>query len=174
MSLEIVFVPSISLKKKSRPVLDEELGPELDLHMDGMIEKTNEMNGVGLAGVQVGDLGRILIMKAGDRFVKMVNPIVMSSSSETSVFEEGCLSFPALYITMERKDSIKISYQTPLGEVVEEEFGGLEAAIVQHEMDHFDGVSILDSVSRLKQDIYKRKIKKFMRKIKKKLKDGNL
>lgn len=174
MSLEIVFVPSFSLKKKSSPVLDEELGSDLDLHMDAMIDKANEMRGVGLAGVQVGDPRRILVMKAEEGFIKMVNPIIMSSSDETEVFEEGCLSFPALYITMERKGSVKVSYQTPLGEVIEREFDGLEAAIVQHEMDHFDGVSILDSVSRLKQNMYKKKIKKFMKKLKRRLEEGSL
>jgi peptide deformylase len=174
MSLEMVFVPSISLKKKSRPVLDEEFGPDLDSQMDQMIDKMDDMSGVGLAGVQVGDPRRILVMKAGERHIKMVNPIIMSSSEETAVFEEGCLSFPALYIAMQRKESVKISYQTPTGDVVEEEFSDLEAAIVQHEMDHFEGISILDSVSRLKRDMYKKKIKKYKKKIERRLKEGSL
>lgn len=173
MTMELIFAPSPSLKGKSRLVEDSEFGPELLGHMQDMHNKMKELKGIGLAGVQVGDFRRILVVDSGDNLIMMVNPEIIDKSDFTTVFEEGCLSLPGARITVERSEEITVSYKTPKGELREDSFFELEAVAIQHEIDHLNGITILDKVSRLKRDIYLRKIKKVSRKIKHRIEQNN-
>jgi len=173
MTMELIFAPNTKLKAKSRLVEDSEFGPELLEHMQNMHNKMKELRGIGLAGVQIGDLRRILVVDSGTNPIMMVNPEIIDKSDFTTVFEEGCLSLPAARITVERSEEITVSYKTPEGELKEESFLELEAVAIQHEIDHLDGITILDKVSRLKRDIYLRKIKKIRRKIKHRIEQNN-
>ncbi len=92
--MQIVFVPSLTLRKKSRQVNDDEFGEDLNTHMNNMLKKMYELNGVGLAGVQIGDARRILVADAGNGPTLMANPEILKSSEEVVLFKEGCLSLP--------------------------------------------------------------------------------
>jgi peptide deformylase len=110
-----------------------------------------EARGVGLAATQVGILRRVLVYQAGeeDPLVALVNPRIASSSEETAVEEEGCLSLgmSAVVVEVERPVSITLEALTPEGEARRFESEGLEARVIQHEVDHLDGVLIIDRTS---------------------------
>tara|TARA_Y100000034_G_scaffold119157_1_gene160638 strand:- start:98 stop:652 length:555 start_codon:yes stop_codon:yes gene_type:complete len=166
--LEIVFVPDTRLKKVSRDVEKEEFGEELQSHAENMLAKMRDLGGVGISGVQVGDMRNIVIVNSNvaDPPIMMINPKITERSEEMLKAEEGCLSFPGLKVEVERNKNISVNYMTPLGEEKTEDYFDLDAVIIQHEMDHLNGKTLLDYISRLKKDIYNRKIKKVKRKIK--------
>jgi len=169
----MIFTPDSRLRSISDRVDESEFGPELEEYMKGMLSKMRELNGVGLAGIQVGDQRRLLVADPGTGPIMMVNPELVKKSEETVMFQEGCLSLPGFVTDVERSESIKVRFNTPLGEEVEEDYFGVESVVVQHEMEHLDGITILDKVSRLKRDVYTRKIKKIKRRIKKKIEKMN-
>jgi len=171
--MQIVFVPSLTLRKKSRQVNDDEFGEDLNTHMNNMLKKMYELNGVGLAGVQIGDARRILVADAGNGPTLMANPEILKSSEEVVLFKEGCLSLPGFQVDLERSQSIHVKYSDPFGQGKQGEFSGVDAVVIQHEIDHLDGVTLLEKVSKLKKDIYVRKINKFKRKIKNRIKQNN-
>jgi len=169
--LKIVSWPNPKLRKKSETVSEEEFGEELDKHMDNMLVKMFELDGVGLAGVQVGDNRRIFVIDSGSGPAKMVNPEILEFSDEKVTYTEGCLSLPGLKLDVERSKYITLRYSTPLGEVVEGTLPDIHAAIVQHEMDHLNGKTLMDKVSWLKRDMYLKKLKKKKRMHKRLLKE---
>jgi len=159
-NLKIALWPNPHLRKESRAVAEDEFGEELDEHMDKMLVKMFESNGVGLAGAQVGDHRRILVMDAGSGPAKMVNPEILELSDEKVTYTEGCLSLPGLRLDVERSKYVKLRYSTPLGEVVEGTLPDIHAAVIQHEIDHLNGKTLLDKASWLKRDMYLKKLKK--------------
>jgi len=171
--MQIVFAPSLTLRKKSIRVSDDEFGEELSTYMNDMLKKMYELNGAGLAGIQIGDARRLLVADAGEGSILMVNPEVLKRSEDTVLFKEGCLSLPSFQLETERNKSISVRYSDPLGGVKQEEFSGINAVIIQHEMDHLDGVTLLEKVSSLRKNIYVRKINKLKRKIQNRIKQNN-
>jgi len=169
--LKISLGPSQSLRKESEEVSEEEFGVELDKHMDSMLVKMFELNGVGLAGVQVGDHRRILVIDAGSGPVKIVNPEILEPSEEKVTYTEGCLSLPGLRLDVERSKYVKLKYFTPFGEAKEGVFPDIHAAIIQHEIDHLNGKTLLDKASWIKRDRYTKKLKKKKRMHKRLLKE---
>ena len=165
----VVLVPSLKLKKKSREVTEEEFGEELDKKMDDMLQKMYLLNGVGLSGIQVGDDRRMLVADAGSGPIKVVNPEILEFSEEKVTFREGCLSVPGLAAEVERSKSIKIRYKTPFGQMVEGVLEDVNAVIIQHEVDHLNGITLLDGLSNLKKNMYLKKLKKQKKKLKNKL-----
>lgn len=164
--MNIVFVPDTRLRTISDDVSEEAFGEDLDAHMRGMLSKMRDMGGVGLAGIQVGDPRRILVAELSSGPALMVNPILRINSEDTVTFEEGCLSLPGFALDVERSDGISVEYKTPMGEAATSDLFGADAVIVQHEVDHLNGHTLLDKVSSLRRDIYLRKIKKLKRRIK--------
>jgi peptide deformylase len=115
-----------------------------------MGELMQDALGVGLAATQVGVLHRVLVYKAyeDDPVSALVNPVLEWESEEREVKEEGCLSLPGVHVEVERAMRVRVRAQDTQGRelVVEEE--GLPARVIQHEMDHLEGVLILDRISR--------------------------
>jgi len=127
-NLEILKFPNDILTKRANPVKETELGATLDAFMSDMASAMYGAKGVGLAGPQVGDLRRILVAdvgyhgdipriedgviwaghKYGEKIIKMVNPILDTSSDETTSIKEGCLSFPDLEVRVERPRRIAV------------------------------------------------------------------
>jgi peptide deformylase len=171
--MQIVFAPSLTLRKKSVRVSDDEFGEELNTYMNDMLKKMYELNGAGLAGIQIGDARRLLVADGGEGSILMVNPEILERSEDTVSFKEGCLSLPGFQLEAERNKSISVKYSDPLGEAKQEEFSGVNAVIIQHEIDHLDGVTLLEKVSSLKKNIYVRKINKLKRKIQNRIKQNN-
>ncbi|WP_228430475.1 peptide deformylase [Baekduia soli] len=106
--------------------------------------------GIGLAATQVGILHRVLVYRVeGDSPVNaLVNPVVEWSSKEQEWAEEGCLSLPAVHVDVERPVHVRVRAQDEQGEAILVEASGLEARVIQHELDHLDGVLILDRTPR--------------------------
>jgi len=166
---KVVFAPSLKLRNVSKKVKENEFGEELDEHMEFMLTKMRELRGFGLAGVQIGDERRLLVADTGDNPLKLVNPEIIEEAPEKVSYREGCLSIPGLNIDVERSREIAVKYLTPLGEEREEIFSDVNAVVVQHEIDHLNGITLLDKISRLKKDIYLRKMRKMQKKILKRI-----
>jgi peptide deformylase len=132
------------LKSKASPVTD--LGPELRAEVERMIGIMRDGMGVGLAATQLGVLRRLLVFQAGPDSdpTALINPSVEWASGELVVAEEGCLSLPRVSMDVERPLHARVSGLDLDGDAVVVEASGLEARVLQHELDHLDGVLILD------------------------------
>ena len=136
------------LKSKASPI--REFGPELRAEVERMIGIMRGAMGVGLAATQLGVLRRLLVFQAGpdSEPTALVNPAVEWLSDEVVVAEEGCLSLPRVSMDVERPLHARFSGFDVDGEPVRIEASGLEARVLQHELDHLDGVLILDRAPR--------------------------
>lgn len=136
------------LKSKASPV--SSFGPELRAEVERMFEIMRDGLGVGLAATQVGALRRLLVFQAGPDGEPraLINPEVEWLSEETAVAEEGCLSLPRVTMDVERPLFARFSGRDVEGEPIVVEAAGLEARVLQHEIDHLDGVLILDRTVR--------------------------
>jgi peptide deformylase len=136
------------LRTKAGPVdrLDDALRDEMD-HMTGLM---GDALGVGLAAPQVGVLHRLLVYRVQHQapVSVLINPEVEWSGKETEEMEEGCLSLPGVHVDVERPIHVRIRALDRAGEPIVVEASGLEARVIQHEVDHLDGVLILDRTSR--------------------------
>lgn len=136
------------LKSKASPV--SSFGPELRSEVERMIHIMRDGLGVGLAATQLGMLRRLLVFQAGpdSEPTALVNPEVEWGSDELAIAEEGCLSLPRVTMDVERPLFVRVSGRDVEGERIEIEAAGLEARVLQHEIDHLDGVLILDRTTR--------------------------
>jgi peptide deformylase len=136
------------LKSRASPVSD--LGEDLRAEADRMIGIMRDSLGVGLAATQVGVLRRLLVFQTSDdsQPTALVNPEVEWSSGELVIAEEGCLSLPRVSMDVERPLHVTVSALDLDAEPVRIEAAGLEARVLQHEIDHLDGVLILDHTPR--------------------------
>jgi peptide deformylase len=136
------------LKSKASPVVS--FGPELRSEVERMVSIMRDGFGVGLAATQLGLLRRLLVFQAGpdSEPTALVNPEIDWHSGETAVAEEGCLSLPRVSMDVERPLYVCVSGRDAEGEPILIEAAGLEARVLQHEIDHLDGVLILDRTTR--------------------------
>lgn len=136
------------LQTKARPVteFDEALRDQIER----MGRLMSDALGIGLAATQVGVLNRVLVYRAQEQapVAALVNPEVEWRSSGQETAEEGCLSLPEVHVDVERPVHIRVSARDGFGEPIVVEASGLEARVIQHEMDHLDGVLILKRTSR--------------------------
>jgi len=136
------------LKSKASPV--DRFGPELRAEVERMIHIMQDGLGVGLAATQLGVLRRVLVFQAGadSEPTALINPDIEWSSDELALAEEGCLSLPRITVDVERPLFIRVAGRDAEGEPITIEAAGLEARVLQHEIDHLDGVLILDRTVR--------------------------
>jgi peptide deformylase len=136
------------LKSKASPV--ESFGPELRAEVERMIAIMRDGMGVGLAATQLGVLRRLLVFQAGPDAepAALVNPEIEWLSDDVVVAEEGCLSLPRVSMDVERPLFVRVSGQDVEGEPIVIEAAGLEARVLQHEIDHLEGILILDRTTR--------------------------
>jgi peptide deformylase len=122
----------------------------LEEEVERMGELMHDALGVGLAATQLGVLHRVLVYRAytDDPLTALVNPVIEWLSDELEVAEEGCLSLPGVHVEVERPARLRARARDAHGEEIVVEVEGLEARIIQHEVDHLDGVLILDRISR--------------------------
>jgi peptide deformylase len=136
------------LRTKARPVerFDDALRDEVRRMGELMIDAI----GVGLAANQVGVLNRVLVYRVHQQapIAALINPEIEWSGNEEEILEEGCLSLPAVHVDVERPVNVRVSAFDEYGEPITIEASGLEARVIQHEMDHLDGVLVLDRISR--------------------------
>lgn len=112
-----------------------------------LVKLMRDSNGIGLAANQVGIPYRIFAMRADPNKV-FFNPKIVNLSEEVIALEEGCLTWPGLYVTIKRSRHARIRYTQPNGETLTEQFTGLSARIIQHEMDHLDGIIFYNRANR--------------------------
>jgi peptide deformylase len=136
------------LRTKARPV--EQFDESLRSEIERMGELMGDALGIGLAATQVGVLHRVLVYRVAPNasLAALVNPVLEYSGSEQEVAEEGCLSLPQVHVDVERPVHVRVRALDGFGDQVVVEASGLEARVIQHEMDHLDGVLILDRTSR--------------------------
>jgi peptide deformylase len=136
------------LRTKALPV--EHFDVALQAEVQRMGELMHDALGVGLAATQLGVLHRVLVYRAHveDPLTALVNPEVEWSSDETELAEEGCLSLPGVHLEVERAHALRVRASNENGDEIVVEAEGLQARIIQHEVDHLDGILILDRVTR--------------------------
>jgi peptide deformylase len=135
---------------RSRASEVREFGPELAAEAERMVTIMRDAMGVGLAATQLGALRRLLVFQAGPDATPgaLVNPVIEWSSDDLATASEGCLSLPRVIVDVERPLYVRVSGADVQGEPVVIEAAGLEARVLQHEIDHLDGVLILDRTER--------------------------
>lgn len=109
-----------------------------------MEQTTVKADGLGLAAPQIGQSLRLCVAKVNGRLTPLINPHITFKSKETDIMEEGCLSLPNIWLPVPRSTSIVVKYLNAKGQAQERKFDGMEARIVQHEVDHLDGKLIVD------------------------------
>ena len=136
------------LRAKALPV--ERFDEALVQEVAQMGELMHDALGVGLAATQLGLLHRVLVYRAyaDDPLTALVNPVIEWESEEREPAEEGCLSLPGVHVEVERAVRVRVRAQDQHGQPLEIEEEGLPARVIQHEVDHLDGVLILDRISR--------------------------
>ncbi len=136
------------LRATALPV--ERFDDELTEEVQRMGELMHDALGVGLAATQLGVLHRVLVYKAyvDDPVTALVNPELEWTSEELELGDEGCLSLPGVHVEVERHAQLRVRARDETGEEVEVEAEGLEARVIQHEIDHLNGILILDRISR--------------------------
>ncbi len=169
--LPILVTPNPILRKKAAfvPAVDDSI-KEL---LKDMLETMDAEDGIGLAAPQIGVSKQVLIMnvpanmtvdgeeiegiKPTPDFYQMVNPEIVWASEELATCQEGCLSVPGQYASVIRPAKVRVRYLNEKGQSCETEFAYLQAACVQHEMDHLDGKLFVDYLSSMKRDMLLRK-----------------
>lgn len=140
--LPIVRYPDPRLQRPSVGVLGKR--QEIEILIERMIATMRQANGVGLAAPQIGLNERLCVVDLVTGPTAFLNPRIISFSQTTSETEEGCLSLPGIFGILERPVWIEVSFETLSGEQERQRFEGLAARILQHELDHLDGILIID------------------------------
>jgi peptide deformylase len=123
--------------------------------------------GIGLSANQCGVFERLFVIGNGDNVWACINPKIISSSDDIIKEKEGCLSFPGLSVTIDRPSWVEVEYYNENGGQVQMRFDGLTARCFQHELDHMNGVRMIDKVKPLALQMAREKQKKLIKKIKK-------
>jgi peptide deformylase len=135
---------------RSRALAVERFDDGLRDQVRRMGQLMHEALGIGLAATQVGLMNRVLVyrVEADGAIAALVNPVLEWAGDERESMEEGCLSLPGVLVDVERPIHVRVHARDELGEAIMIEASGLEARVIQHEMDHLDGMLILDRTSR--------------------------
>ncbi|MDX8493962.1 peptide deformylase [Mesorhizobium captivum] len=159
----LIILPDPILRQVSKPV--ERVDGDLRKLADDMLETMYDAPGIGLAAIQVGEPRRLLVIDLAKEDEPpaphvFINPEILESSDQRSVYEEGCLSIPDYYAEVERPAAVRVKYLDRDGKLQEMQAEGLMATCLQHEIDHLNGVLFIDHISKLKRDMVVRKFKK--------------
>ncbi len=135
------------LREKADPI--KKISDPIKQLLDDMVETMVHLNGLGLAAPQLGISRQLVVVKAGEgEFLKLVNPQIVDSSGE-DVDVEGCLSLPGAFGEVKRADNIFVEALNPGGEHINFNASGMLARIIQHEVDHLQGVLFVDRAIRI-------------------------
>ncbi|HEY3306554.1 MAG TPA: peptide deformylase [Candidatus Binatia bacterium] len=163
--LKILKYPDPILKKAAAPV--ESVTVETSRLIEDMVETMYRAPGVGLAAPQVGVSRRIIVLdpdheNPGKNLLKLINPEILHAEGEV-MWEEGCLSVVDFTVEIKRAANVRVVALNEKEKEVSIDAEGLLAVALQHEIDHLNGKLIIDYVSRLKRDLYSRRLKKMSR-----------
>ncbi len=154
---DVVTYPHPLLRKRSQKV--EAVTEEVRRLIDDMAETMYAHRGVGLAAVQIGVHQRVITIDVGEGLLALINPEVLERSGETQM-EEGCLCLPGVIVEVDRSERVTVRGLNEYGEEVTMPAEGLLARALQHEIEHLDGILIVDKVSRLKRELLTGKLRK--------------
>lgn len=145
MTKEIIKYPDSILRKKSEEIKEITLKiKELAL---AMLEIMIKEKGIGLAASQIGELKRIIVIQTERGPKVFINPKIIKKSKETQIGEEGCLSLPELFLKIKRAKEVEIEFLNLRGEKIKIKTEGPPARVLQHEIDHLDGILFIDRIS---------------------------
>ena len=165
MIREIITYPNKILKEKSKEV--ETFDEELHTLLDDMYETMMVKNGIGLAAIQIAEAKNVLIINLPNQedeqdksdLIEIINPRILERKGST-LYTEGCLSVPEFYEDVERAEWIRVTYHDRSGKLIEQEYDGLMAIALQHEMDHLKGELFIEKLSFLKRKKFEKEWKK--------------
>ena len=164
--LPILTYPDPRLKSKSAPV--ETISTEIKRLLDDLAETMYDAPGVGLAAPQVGVNVRAIVVditaqeEDSPGLIKLINPEIIFSQGH-QIGEEGCLSIPGFVSLVRRKEMVTVSGLDEEGKHAEVDASGLLARVLQHEIDHVDGILFIDRLSRLKRELFRKRVDKAFR-----------
>lgn len=168
--LHILEVPDPGLRAVAAPVAA--VDDAVRAIVADMFDTMYDAHGIGLAATQVAILQRIVVIDLQEPESDaddakplrnphaFINPELVSVSDETAVYNEGCLSIPDQYAEVERPARCRLHWLDEQGAAHEQDFDGLMATAIQHELDHLDGILFIDHISRLKRDMVLKKLAK--------------
>ncbi len=165
MIKKIVDVKNPILRAKAKTVvkIDKKVKELID-NMKDTLESQKDPEGVGLAAPQLGKSVRVFVVSYKELKRVIINPVILEVSKEKKLSKtkkkknkilEGCLSLPHFYGPIKRSSKIKIEYMDELGEKKSEEFTSFNAQIIQHEIDHLNGILFIDHILKQKAPLYK-------------------
>ena len=160
---KILQEPDPILRQISQPV--ETVGIEEQQLMDDMLQTMLDAPGIGLAAIQIGVPRRVIVLNISQEKNKknpmyFVNPVIKNKSNELSRYEEGCLSLKNVFVEVDRPSACEVEYLDYNGEKRNLKCDGLLATCIQHEVDHLNGVLMVDYLSKLKKTMIIKKLSK--------------
>ena len=163
--LNIRKFPDPALKDPAKPV--ENIDGGLNSFVESMVQTMYAAPGVGLAAPQVGDSRRVIVLDTdhenlGKKLLRLINPQIVEADGSV-VWEEGCLSVVDFTADVKRAARVLVRAWTPEEKEIEIEADDLLAVALQHEIDHLDGKLFIDRISRIKRELYRRKLAKSVR-----------
>ncbi len=164
---KLLYVPNPILRQKAKKI--NFIGDEERNIAKNMTDIMLKAPGVGLAANQIGILKQIVTIffidneKKKETKYNLFNPEIISYSKEKVLMEEGCLSLPEQFAEIERPENIVIKYTDDNNQLITKEVNGVEARILQHEIDHLSGKLFVDYLSSLKRNIMINKVKKYLK-----------
>jgi peptide deformylase len=165
----ILIHPDPRLKKPCEAIAA--ITPEIVALAQDMLQTMYDAPGIGLAAPQVGVMKRLIVMDCEKRPdatpqpMVLINPVVLWASEELSTYEEGCLSIPEQYADVQRPAEVRVAWTDLDGNAQEQQFDGLWATCVQHEIDHLAGKLFIDYLGPLKRQMITRKMEKLKREL---------
>jgi peptide deformylase len=165
MIREILYYPDPRLKQGGQPV--DNINGSLVQTVEDMVVTMYDAPGVGLAAVQIGVPQRIIVVdinheEPGKDLLKLINPVITAREGEI-IWEEGCLSVIDYTAEVKRSAKVEVKAWTPDQKEITLQAEDLLAVALQHEIDHLDGKLFIDRISRLKRELYSRRVKKLLR-----------
>ncbi len=163
--LRIRKYPDPALKQAAKPV--NNIDGEISAFLDSMAQTMYAAPGVGLAATQVADSRRLVVVDTdhqnpGKHLLKLINPRIVEAEGSI-LWEEGCLSVIDFSAEVKRASKVLVKAWTPEQNEIEIEAADLQAVAFQHEIDHLDGKLFIDRISRIKRDLYRRKLAKMLK-----------
>jgi len=159
-STALRIYPDHVLREQSLPV--NEISKSISTLVDGMVDLMLEHNGIGLAAPQVGVLKRIIVIRDQDALLPLINPEIKQRVDKHQL-EEGCLSLPGIEVNVTRNYSIHVHALQVSGNPLDMDIEGIPARIIQHEVDHLNGVLIIDHATTVERYHLKKQLQQLTR-----------
>ncbi|MDD2766425.1 MAG: peptide deformylase [Candidatus Moranbacteria bacterium] len=142
--LTLITGETTEILLKKTELIKDPLSPEIQALLPQMVETMHQENGVGLAAPQIDQSIRLAVAEVDGKIYYLINPEITSHSQEKIVFEEGCLSLPGQFFPIIRSEEITLRYQNEKGLPKKMRATGFLAIVIQHEVDHLDGILIIN------------------------------